>query len=416
MSDGAGAGRRALLARGVADLRARASPVREIMQLASKTREETISLAGGWVNHEAPPLLRACYQRAAEDPKVFHASGGYSATGGSESCREAIVKYEAHVFGLDALSARQVVIGQSSSQLTHALFQVLLDPGDRILMLDPTYANFPAQLHAASGLQDRWVIERFRALDPETFRFVLEERAGELAATIRALRPKVVLLVSPDNPTSQVLSDDVMDAALEAARDVDATVVVDMAYKELAFARPFPRYFSRGPSDHFVTIHSNSKWMRGLGRRLGWVEAPQEVVQAIELVQGTTILAPDTLHQIVFADYVERAIAGDALLPYLEATRARYARAARAIVEHIDEHLGVRRLVPQGGLYTCIQTRGRRGREVVERALQQGVVGVPGAGFGPSLEDAVRLSFGPLVNELDRLGEAIQRLGPAIHG
>lgn len=413
MSDGGG--RRPLLARGLNDLRARASPVREIMQLASKKQEEVISLAGGWVNHEAPPLLRESYRRVADDPALFHASGGYSPTGGTEPCRQAIVRYEAHAFGLTELGPHQVVIGQSSSQLTHALLQVLLDPGDRVLLLDPSYCNFPAQVHAAGGLSDRWAIEHFGALDPETFRYVLEERAGELAAAIRARRPKVVLLVSPDNPTSQVLSDQVVDAALEAAREVAAVVVIDMAYKELTFERPYPRYFAAGPSEHFITVHSNSKWLRGLGRRLGWVEAPEEVVQAIELVQGTSILAPDTLHQLAFTDYVKRAIDEEALLPYLDATRARYARAAAALLGQIDEHLRVRRLVPKGGLYTCVQTRGRHGREVVERALQAGVVAVPGAGFGPSLEHAVRLSFGPLVDDLDRLGEAMRRLGQVFH-
>lgn len=405
--------RRPLLARGLGDLRARASAVREIMQLASKKQEALISLAGGWVNHEAPPLLRECYRRIVDDEALFHASGGYSPTGGSEACRQAVVALEAHAYGMTGLGAHQVVIGQSSSQLTHALLQVLLDPGDRVLLLDPSYCNFPAQVHAAAGLGDRGAIDHFGALHPETFGYVLEERADEFAAAIRARRPKVVLLVSPDNPTSQVLSDRVVDAAVLAAREVGAVVVIDMAYKELVFERPYPRYFGTGPSEHFITIHSNSKWIRGLGRRLGWVEAPEEVVQAIELVQGTTILAPDTLHQLVFTDFVRRAIAEGVLTPYLDETRARYARAARVLIERIDEHLGVRRLVPQGGLYTCIQTPGP-GRDVVERALEVGVVAVPGVGFGPSLERAVRLSFGPLVNDLDRLGEAMLRLGKVL--
>ena len=407
-------GRRPLLARGLNDLRDRASPVREIMQLASKKQGEMISLAGGWVNHQAPELLRESYQRLVSDPVLFHASGGYSPTGGSLTCRQAIVNFQAHAYGLTGLAPEQVVIGQSSTQLTHALLQVLLDPGDTVLLLDPSYCNFPAQVHAASGLDDRRTVDYFGALDPHTFRYELEDRVTEFAAAIRARRPRVVLLVSPDNPTSQVLSDRVVDAAVEAACETDAVVVIDMAYKELVFERPYPRYFAAGPSRNFITLHSNSKWIRGLGRRLGWVQAPEEVVQAIDLVQGTTILAPDTLHQLAFADYIDRAIAQDALLPYLDATRALYARAAATLVAQIDEHMGVHRLVPQGGLYTCIQTPGP-GREFVDRALQAGVIAVPGAGFGPSLQRAARISFGPLVGDLERLGEAIKRLGQVIH-
>jgi aspartate/methionine/tyrosine aminotransferase len=67
--------------------------------------------------------------------------------------------------------------------------------------------------------------------------------------------------------------------------------------------------------------------------------------------------------------------------------------------------------VPQGGLYTVVRT-GEESSEFTLRVLENtGVVVVPGWGFGATLEQAVRLSYGPLVHDLDKIDEAMQRIG-----
>jgi aspartate/methionine/tyrosine aminotransferase len=68
-------------------------------------------------------------------------------------------------------------------------------------------------------------------------------------------------------------------------------------------------------------------------------------------------------------------------------------------------------LEPEGGLYTVVDV-GRNGDDFVREVLPAtGVIFVPGSGFGPSLENGIRISYGPLVNDLDRIEEGFRRVG-----
>jgi aspartate aminotransferase len=392
------------------------SPVREIMDLANPEffrqagldPAEVISFSGGWVNHEAPPVLLAAYAEIVRDPKRFHISGGYSPTIGMPECRSAIVEYEKHLFGSKMkLEPENIAIGCNSTQLTFNLMHILLSPGDGLLLPDPAYCNYPSQVTALEGVK----IIRFPVLDVASWRFVADEKIAEFARFIRREKPKMILLCAPDNPTSQVPSTPFVKAALEAAQEIGGFLVIDFAYKELVWGNHFPEYFAWGPTENFVSIHSNSKWCRGLGRRLGWIEGPAEIVEALEAVQGSSILCPDTLHQMALTDYVKQGIETNSIRPYVKQTAKLYEAAAKRTVEAIDRFLKLPCLAPQGGLYTVVRT-GVESSEFTRRVLEKtGVIVVPGWGFGDTLKEAVRLSYGPLVHHLDRIDEAMKRVG-----
>jgi aspartate/methionine/tyrosine aminotransferase len=390
------------------------SPVRQIMEFANPSYfrsigldpANVISFAGGWVNHDAPEEMRNVYEDLARDAERFHASGGYSPTLGFAECRAAVVEFERHIHGISSLDPGQVAIGANSTQMTHTLMSVLMDPGDTILLLDPSYCNFPMQLLTSIDCK----IIRFPVVDTGSWLYAADERINAFSDFIRSNRPKVILLVAPDNPTSQIPSQRFLEAALEAAKDIGAFVLVDFAYKELVFQTP-PDYFSWAPSDHFLSIHSNSKWCRGLGRRLGWIEAPSQVIEAFETLQGASALCPDSLHQMAFSDFVHISVKSGGLKRYIHDTAKLYARAAEATTSAIARHLGVPCFTPQGGLYTCfpVPTDGAR---FVEAALKAtGTLLVPGWGFGHSLTNAVRASFGPMVKTPEKITLGMERLG-----
>jgi len=404
------------LSRNVSAFRCTKSPVREIMDLANPQffknagldPADVISFSGGWVNHAAPVQLREAFARIIGDDKRFHASGGYSPTIGLPECRSAIADYEKHLFGGSMkLAPENIAVGCNSTQLTFNLMHIMLSPGEKLLLPDPTYCNYPSQVSALEGVR----IMRFPLLDVDRWRFVADERIDGFAAFIRREKPKMILLCAPDNPTSQVPSTAFVRAALEAATEVGGFLVIDFAYKELVWGDNLPEYFSWGPTDNFVSIHSNSKWCRGLGRRLGWVEASVEIVEALEAVQGSSILCPDTLHQMALADYVRKGIAADSIKPYIRQTARLYETAARRTVQAINAHLGLPCLIPQGGLYTVIRT-GVESSEFTRAVLEKtGVIVVPGWGFGETLNKAVRVSYGPLVHDLDKIDIAMKRVG-----
>ncbi len=401
------------------------SPIRQIMKMAERQNivamglnpDEVISFGGGWVNHEAPEEFRGAYVEVVSDPALFHRSGGYTATLGDLECREQIAQFEATLFGVPRLGAEHIAIGMGSTQLTHDLFRTLVDPGDTVLLLDPTYANYEGQLAFAAPGAD---IVRLRVIDPATWSYLPATDPDGVAREFRRLfdqhKPKLVLFGAPDNPTSQIVPQALAEAMLERTRDAGAWLAIDFAYKCQYFA-PYPAYYAWSPADHpnVIGIHSNSKWARGLGRRLGWIEAAPGVVDAIERVQQCSILCPDTLEQMTMARYLKRAIPSGSLKRYVDHANALYKKAAEVTIDAVDRHLRRPRLVPAGGLYTVVDV-GRDAEAFVPEALKAtGVLVVPGRGFGPSIATGVRISFGPLVNDLARIEEGIARLGRVLY-
>lgn len=400
---------------------AKPSPIRQIMKMAERQNivamgldpANVISFGGGWVNHEAPEEFRQAYQAVVSDTDLFHKSGAYTATLGDMECREQIARFEEHIFGVPRLAAEHIAIGMGSTQLTHDLFRTLLDPGDTVMLLDPTYANYEGQLaFAATGIK----VVRLRVLDPETWSYLPETDPDGVAREFSRLfdqhRPKLVLFGAPDNPTSQVVPQALADVMLAKTAEAGSWLAIDFAYKCQYFQTP-PPYYAWSPADHpnVIGIHSNSKWARGLGRRLGWIEAATPVIEAIERVQQCSILCPDTLAQMAMARYLKQAIPDGSLRKYIDHANGMYQNAATVTLKAVDTHLQRPRLTPFGGLYTCVDI-GTNAEAFVPKALQAtGVLVVPGGGFGASLTNGVRISFGPLVRDTAKIEEGLARLG-----
>ncbi len=399
------------------------SPIREIMKLADRKNieamgldpDDVISFAGGWVNHEAPTGLREQYARVADDPTLFHELGAYSPTRGLPALRAQLIAADRAFYRTVDLADEHLLVGQSSTQLTHTLFTTLLDAGDRVVLFDPSYANYGPQLNLGpQGVEIVWL----PVFDRDAWAFMPDGEAvvEAFARTLEEHKPKAVLFSSPDNPTSQIIPDRVFFEVVALAERADCFVIVDFAYRAQHFSENPPEHFSASPARHsnLIRLHSNSKWCRGLGRRLGWVEADPEVIRALEVVQQGTTLCPDTVHQYALASYLESALVDGSLEQYLADARTAYGRAGRRTVASIEEHLGMRCLDPQGGLYTVMDV-GRDGDDFVRDILPRtGVIFVPGSGFGASLSNAVRISFGPMVNDLDRIEEGMRRVGKAL--
>jgi aspartate/methionine/tyrosine aminotransferase len=378
--------------------------------------DEVISFGGGWVNHLAPEGLRQAYREIVGDEALFHQSGGYTVTLGDTACRAQLAAFERHLFNVPRVGAEHIAIGAGSTQLTHDLFTVLLDPGDTVLLLDPTYANYEGQIaFAAPGAR----VVRLPVLDPATWSYLPVTDPDRVIASFERLfaahQPRLVVFGAPDNPTSQILPHAVVEAMRARTEVAGAWLAIDYAYKCQYFCEP-PAYYGWSPADHphVIGIHSNSKWGRGLGRRLGWLVAAPAVVDAIERVQQCTLLCADTLSQMAMTRYLERAIPDGSLRAYIDATNARYQEAARVTVEAVDEHLRRPRLEPMGGLYTVVDV-GINADVFVPSALKStGVLVVPGSGFGDSLTTGVRISYGPLVAHTARIREGIARLAASL--
>lgn len=394
--------------------RRKTSPVKEIMQFGDpeyiKTLgidpDELISFAGGWVNHKAPEELRRAYESIVSDIDLFHLSGKYSPTLGENEFKIAISRFENELYQMN-ISEKEIAVGIGSTQLAMELFTVILDPGDKILLLDPSYCNYPTQI--LTGVPDVEIL-RFSVIDEKKWKFVADEKIEEFSKYILKNKPKIVILVSPDNPTSKILSHEFVESALNAVKEIGGFLIIDFAYKELVFENNYPKYFSWAPDENYISLRTNSKWCRSLGRRIGWIEAPEFIIESMDSIQNSTILCPDTLHQMAFTKFINNSIKSKSLIKYIKQTNKLYKNAAEKTVKILKEKFDFKIIDPEGGLYIFMNVERESSKFVEEILKKTGVSFVPGWGFGRTGTKAIRISFGPLVEDIEKIERGLTKV------
>jgi aspartate/methionine/tyrosine aminotransferase len=190
---------------------------------------------------------------------------------------------------------------------------------------------------------------------------------------------------------------------------------MDHAYKTQYFGE-MPETYSWSCEDipNLISIHSNSKWLSSLGRRLGWLEAPTVITEAMERLVESTLLSPDSLHSMTTARFLEESLSDGSLANYIDKMRNLYQQTAAVAMNAIDKHMGRPRLEPKGGLYTCVKVGTDPVRFTEDVLRETGVLFIPGTGFGPSMEKGIRVSFGPLCDEHEKIIEGMERVGSYI--
>lgn len=395
------------------------SPIQTIMKMAEERNiikmglkpENVISFGGGWCNHKAPDELRNIYRKISEDENLFHKTGRYSSIIGDYKLREQICFFENKIYNMSLLNPDNVLLGQSSTQLFHDLLRVLCNPLDTIGFLDPTYANY---FNAVKCAVPKSKMVFIPALETKEWNYLPKPQDSLESLKNYCKRGlKALVIPVPDNPTSQMPDDSFLKSCLEILEEYNAFLVLDCAYKALWFD-DMPKSFSWSPKNHpnLILLNSNSKWLSSLGRRLGWVEADEKIIKGLEKLNESVLLSPDSMHSIATAAFLEKTLSDKSLKSFIENTRKLYQKTADVMIKSIDKNLGWKRLKPMGGLYTiCPTPNNREPVSFVEDVLKNtGVLLIPGKGFGPGMEKAIRLSYGPLCYDHELIVEGFERI------
>jgi len=395
------------------------SPIQTIMKMAEKQGiismglrpEEVISFGGGWCNHTSPDLLQEIYKEILNDGPLFHKSGRYSPIKGEYDCLSQLCAFEEKVYGISDLCVDNLLIGHSSTQLMHDVLRVIQNPGDGVCVLDPTYANYENTIKCAIPGSS---VSFIPALDPVSWSYLSNPKDSFEAITVACEQgAKSCILSVPDNPTSQIPSDSFIQEVQKIMEDHDGFLILDFAYKALWFD-DMPPCFSWSPNqkENVIMVHSHSKWLSSLGRRFGWIEAHPLIIQGMEKIAESTLLSPDTLHSMVTTRFLERGLSNQYVASFIDSIRKLYRDTAKVLIDCIEEYLGWKYVYPKGGLYTvCPTPNAEDPYSFVERLLKNtGVLFIPGRGFGPSMEKAIRISYGPLCYDHDVIEKGMKKV------
>ena len=352
---------------------------------------DVIDVGAGDADFAPPPVAVEALARAARDPAMSR----YAFRLGLPAFREAAAAYLQRRFGVavDPFTELHPLLG-SKEGLAH-LAMTVLDPGDVAVVPEPGYAVY----HGGTVL----------AL-AEPYLFPLTPRTGflleldELPAEVRQ-RARLVYLNYPNNPTAAIAPRDYLERTVAFARRHGLLIAYDNPYSEITFdGYVAPSIFEiPGAREVAVEFHSLSKSFGMTGWRLAWAVGRPELIAALARVKNYV----DT------GAFLAIQAAGAAVLPQAESLVQPYVEGFRerrdAMVPALRSH-GFEIELPRATMYLWVPLpEGLPSAAFQRRAIEeQGVVTLPGSGFGQGAEGFFRVA---LTVPTSRLLEAAERLG-----
>jgi 2-aminoadipate transaminase len=381
-----------------------------------------ISLAAGFTDNPSLPVAETqeLAQRVLSKASRGQAALQYGASAGDTQLRELTVKRLQHLDAGKAVApVAQTIITHGSQQLLYLLSEALFDPGDIVIVEDPTYFVFLG-IAQSRGMDCRGV-----KLTPEGVDLVDLERCLETLRKEGALpKLKALYLVTyHQNPTGYTSRLERKAAALKLLKRYEKAaghpiyLLEDAAYRELRFTGDdVPSALTCKGSERVIYAGTYSKPF-ATGIRVGFGILPKELFPVVLRIKGNHDFGTANLLQQLLAE----ALATGAYEKHLKQLRERYARKAAVMVAAIRKHFpaNVQWREPDGGLYVWARTPERVATGMksafFKKALAQDVLYVPGElayaddAHRPKPNHEMRLSFGG-AGEKD-ITEGIARLG-----
>lgn len=380
----------------------RASTIREMLKVTQQP--DVISFGGGLPAPELFPTEAIARATQSVMDRLGPAALQYSVTEGIPEMRIWVAERLTRRFG-GAFSAEAVQIVNGSQQGLDLVGKIFLDPGDHVVLEDPSYLG---AIQAFDAYQTRYLtVETDEdGLIPESLEEVLE-RADPF--------PKFLYLVPNfQNPTGRTLSGRRRETVVRICEHFGLPIVEDDPYGELRFEGtdlpPLVSYQSTAP---IIYSGTGSKIMAP-GMRIAWLVLHDEAIrEKIVLAKQGADLHSGTFAQYVFHEYVGNGDAFDAHVRRIAQTYAqRRGVMAEALAEFMPE--GVRFTRPAGGMFLWVTVPGVDTTELLKISAESKVVFVPGVNFYPgrNVHDGMRLNFSNASEKNIRLG--VERLAHAI--
>ncbi len=310
------------------------SPVREIFKKVDLN--QIYSFAGGYPSAETFPMADMAGLSAEVVRKYGAQAFQYGATQGAEPLRKALSdRYD--------VPLERIQITTSSQQGIDVCARVMVDPGEVVLTLNPTYLGALQSFHSYRA--DIRGVEHSSQL--EAFRHNVEEVVAECRREGKTIK---FFYIIPDfqNPTGETMTVEERKMLLSLAEELDFLIVEDSPYKELRYeGETLPSLYSLAP-DLVIHLGSFSK-IFAPGFRLGWIFAHPTLLDNIYVCKQSLDLCPPVFDQYVTAEFLSSGLLDKNLVKSI----ALYRRKRDLLLESLEKYMpgGITWTHPEGGLF-----------------------------------------------------------------
>jgi aspartate aminotransferase len=296
--------------------------------------------------------------------------------------------------------ANQVVVTVGAKHAIELLCQVLLNPGDKVLVPSPYWVSYPEMIKLACG--ETVVLPAGR---DNGFKITPDQIRDNAAGA------KAIILNSPSNPTGVTYTPEELSEIARAVLETDLIVISDEIYEKLIYGdAKFVSFASLDPKlpERTITVNGLSKSFAMTGWRLGWLAGPAEVVDGVRRLMSHQTTNPVSFAQAgALAAYTDPQSDG-----VVEQMRQEFEKRGIHIAQRLNAIDGVECIEPTGAFYVFPDVSAHYGRtlsgveitgsmDLAKAALESSNVAVvPGAPFGE--DNCVRLSFATSMEQIDK--------------
>lgn len=371
------------------------SGIRRLFDLVAQ-RPQAISLGVGEPDFVTPWSIREAGIWSLEKGAT-----SYTGNRGLPRTLDAISEYLDTRYGVRYVRDEMIVTVGASQAIDIAL-RAVLNPGDEVIVIDPSYVCYEALVRLAGGTPVCVPVTRELGYRPdiETVRLALTDRT------------RMIMLNYPNNPTGATYPRALLEQFAALARSHDLLVLSDEIYSELTYTGDEHTCFATIPGmrERTILISGFSKAFAMTGWRLGYVCAPTDLVAGMLKIHQYAMLCAPITAQLAAVDAVKRVATDVATM------RASYERRRRLLSEALNR-AGFPTPLPEGAFYCFadIRATGMNEHEFCERLLdQQDVAMVPGSAFGRGGAGFVRGSFATAEDKIVEAGRRIEAFGASL--
>lgn len=369
------------------------SGIRKFFDIVSEMKD-AISLGVGEPDFDTPWHIREEGIYSLEKGRTF-----YTSNAGLAELKEEITKYLKRRCNLE-YNPSEVIVTIGGSEAIDIGLRAMLDPGDEVLIPQPSYVSYLPCVTLADGVP---VIIELKA--ENEFRLTKQELLDSITD-----KTKVLIMPFPNNPTGSIMTKEDLEEIAEVVMEKDLFVISDEIYSELTYGQDHVSIASLpGMRERTIVINGFSKSYAMTGWRLGYAAGPKEIItQMIKIHQFAIMCAPTTSQYAA----VEALRNGDDDVAMM---REAYDQRRRYLVTRLNE-MGLPCFEPLGAFYVfpCIKGLGMTSDEFATTLLQEEKVAVvPGTAFGDCGEGFLRISYAYSIENLkialDRIENFMKR-------